>query len=225
MARKACFGHDCASCIAGLDAVSTSCLKDAAGAPRCGLTTSARGAHFLEEFREYRYANVGSQCLRSVPRKSYDVIADVTCGASIKGAPPSESSDAVSVSCATHLVTDHIAACEAACDTLAGCAGFVRVEAGLPYSGGPSAGKVGVGACYFRSDVSATRDAPAGQSCHIKHVPLPRIEGLAAPLPPPSPLPSPPPPPPPSPPPSPAPLPPPPSPPPPPPPPLRLCPS
>ena len=110
--------------------------------------------------------------------------------------------------------------CEAACGTSDACAGFVRVDAGLPRSGGPHATDIGVGACFFHSNVDQINQAESsGFSCHTRQANAPALPGLPLPHPPPHPLASPPPPPPPSPPPSPDPAPPPPSPPPPPPPP------
>ena len=180
-ARRFCFGADCRSCIKVLDDIAHKCVDGgpkSAGFPACGVQASPRGAHFLAQLRNYRYGNVGTQCLRSVPTiKPFDVISDMTCGAAVwkPDDGPHLSLDAMSIGCYAYLVTENPMACEAACDAHHKCAGFVRVEAGLPYSGGPSSAKTGVGACYFRSDVSATRDAPSGTSCYIKPVPLPKV--------------------------------------------------
>ena len=100
--------------------------------------------------------------------------------------------------CVSHLVTDSVTVCKAACATRgAACAGFVMVAAGLPYSGGPSPGAIGQGACYFQADVSETSDATAGHACYIR-TDGPLVPAVAT-RPPLSPPPSPPPPPPPSP--------------------------
>ena len=93
--------------------------------------------------------------------------------------------DALDLDGSDYLVTESIAVCEAACATNPQCAGFVHVAAGLPYSGGPTASHVGVGSCFFRSDVvTSTFEASAGVSCHIRaETSTPAVPGLPAPKP------------------------------------------
>ena len=132
----------------------------------------------VERFRAYRYADVGRQCLRSVAVPVFDQLDELTCG-NMTG--PSS----LPMGCASHLVTDSPAVCEAACVAHASCAGFTRVVAGQPYSGGPAPTDVGIGACFFMSDVSQTNEASTGTSCYRRPADAPALPRVPAPNPPP----------------------------------------
>ena len=210
-ARRACFGAPCDDCLDSLDQIGAECVSgsSARGCP----TGSARGQRFIEHFREYRYADVGMQCLRSITVPDFERADEVTCGSATVSArahaanpPPSlplfffctplltsfslapslsSSQTALDIGCASYLVTESIAVCEAACGTSDACAGFVRVDAGLPRSGGPHATDIGVGACFFHSNVDQINQAESsGFSCHTRQANAPALPGLPLPHPP-----------------------------------------
>ena len=188
-ARRACFGAPCDDCLDSLDQIGAECVERL---ERARLPDgSARGQRFIEHFREYRYADVGMQCLRSITVPDFERADEVTCGSATVSArahaanpPPSlplffctplltsfslapslsSSQTALDIGCASYLVTESIAVCEAACGTSDACAGFVRVDAGLPRSGGPLATDIGVGACFFHSNVDQINQAESAAS-------------------------------------------------------------
>ena len=77
-ARRACFGAPCDDCLDSLDQIGAECVSgsSARGCP----TGSPRGQRFIEHFREYRYADVGMQCLRSITVPDFERADEVTCG-------------------------------------------------------------------------------------------------------------------------------------------------
>ena len=75
-ARRACYGASCSSCITSLTAIEQECMS----AP-CELGDSARGSLFMERFRNYRYVDVGRQCIHSVAIPEFERLDELTCGA------------------------------------------------------------------------------------------------------------------------------------------------
>ena len=75
-ARRACYGASCSSCITSLTAIEQECMS----AP-CELGDSARGSLFMERFRNYRYVDVGRQCIHSVAIPEFERFDELTCGA------------------------------------------------------------------------------------------------------------------------------------------------
>ena len=77
-ARQACFtvsGSSCEACVGVLDVVSSECLQSASS-----WFETPRGQHFINTFRDFRFLDVGMQCLDATSLPTFNVLTDTACG-------------------------------------------------------------------------------------------------------------------------------------------------